>query len=109
MAIDLTALSTALANLASTPGAAQLLGNHLTSSQELQAVTILDQMAANPAGASAPLPAFAAIPNMPATVTNDVVTAIGRPATFVANIQAAKTALLSAATSTTTLGSLLGL
>ena len=53
MPVDLTALSTALANLASTPGAVQLLGAHLTSSQEMQAVAILDQMAANPTGAAA--------------------------------------------------------
>jgi hypothetical protein len=38
MAIDVVALSTALQNLANVPGAAQLLGGHLTTSQEMQAV-----------------------------------------------------------------------
>jgi hypothetical protein len=38
MAIDVAALSTALQNLANVPGAAQLLGGHLTTSQEMQAV-----------------------------------------------------------------------
>jgi hypothetical protein len=109
MALDLTALSTALSTLASTPGAVQLLGAHLTSSQEMQAIAILDQMAANPAGASALLPAFSAIPNMPAVVSSDVVTAISTPALFASQIAAARSALVSSATSTTTLGGLLGL
>lgn len=109
MALDLTALSTALSGLASTPGALQLLGQHMTSSQEMQAVAILDQMAANPAGAAALLPAFSAIPNMPAVVTSDVVTAISSPAMFASQIAATRSALISSATSTTTLGGLLGL
>jgi hypothetical protein len=49
MAIDVAALSTALQNSPTSP--AQLLGRHRTTSQEMQAVAILDQMAAQRAWA----------------------------------------------------------
>jgi hypothetical protein len=107
MAIDISAISTALQKLANIPGAAQLLGGHLTTSQEMQAVAILDQMSANSAGAAALLPAFTAIPNIPVAVTNPAVTALGNPAQFATNITQARAVLFSAATSTSALGAAL--
>ena len=65
-----TALSGALTSLAATPGALSALGNHLTTSNEMQAIVVIDNMSANPATAGAMLPELTAIPGLPATVMN---------------------------------------
>jgi hypothetical protein len=101
----ITALSTALQTLGSTPGALSLLGTHLSQANEMQALEVLDQMEANPATAASLLPELTTIANIPPTVTNWVNQAItGGPANFSSNIAQAKNALLQAATSSSTLG-----
>jgi hypothetical protein len=66
-------------------------------------------MAADPDKASELLPAFSAIPNMPTAVTTDVITALGNRSLFEGQIAAARAALISSGTSTTTIAGLLGL
>lgn len=105
----ITSLSSLLTSLGTaTPGALQVLGNHLTQSNEMQAINVLDAMAANPATAASLLPELTAIPSLPATVTNWVTQAIANPAQFSNNIAQAKNSLLQVATSSGTLGGLFG-
>lgn len=109
--MSITNLSTALASLGT--GSLLALGNHLTQSQELQAVSVLDSMYSNPAAAAPLLPSLTAITGLPAVVMSDVESAVAAMAgatpdiaTFKTDIQQAKSALLTAVTSPTTLGSL---
>jgi len=103
----ITSLSTLLQTIGSTPGALNLLGSHLSQANEMQALEVLDQMEANPATAASLLPELTTIANIPPTVTNWVNQAItGGQQSFSSNIAQAKNALLQAATSTGTLGTL---
>lgn len=102
----ITSLSTLLQTIGSTPGALNLLGSHLSQANEMQALEVLDQMEANPSTAAALLPELTSIANIPPTVTNWVNQAITQPTNFASNIAQAKNALLVAATSTGTLGTL---
>ncbi len=105
----ITALSSALSTLGSTPGALSLLGSHLSEASEMQAIEVLDQMEANPSTAASLLPELTTIANIPPTVTNWVNQAItGGQSNFASNIAQAKNALLESATSTSKLSSLFG-
>ncbi len=104
----LTSLSSVLSSLGTAaPSALKLLGGHLSQSQEMQAIQVLDAMAANPATAPLLLPQLTAIPNIPPTVMNWVTQAISNPPQFANNIGQAKNSLLESMTSGGTLGSLL--
>ena len=108
-ASTITSLSTLLTTLGSTPGALNLLGTHLTTANEMQALEVLDQMEANPSTAASLLPELTTISGIPPTVTNWVNQAItGGPANFGNNIGQAKNELLQASMSTGTLGGLFG-
>jgi hypothetical protein len=102
----LTSLSTALGAL--TPSALRALGSHLSESNELAAMEVLDSMLASPSTASTMLPELTAIPNIPPQVMTWVNAALATPAgpSFVSNINQAKAALQTAVTSTSVLGNL---
>lgn len=92
-ASTLTALANSLSAL--TPAEINLLGGHLTQAEELQAMQVLDNMAANQSTAASLLPQLTAIANVPATVLNWVDQALATPGQFVNYIAQAKNALLS--------------
>jgi hypothetical protein len=100
------ALSSALSALS--PGQLSKLGKHLTQSDEMKALQVIDAMIANPAAAASMSAQLTLIPNLPLTVTSWVNDAIANPATFQANMSQAKAALLSTATSPNILGGLFG-
>ena len=102
----ITSLSTALGSL--TPQALRALGGHLSQSQELAAMEVLDNMAANPGAAASMLPELTTIQGLPPTVMNWVNQAIAKPNDpgFSNLIAQAKNALLQAATNTGVLGGL---
>jgi hypothetical protein len=83
-----------------------VLGRHLTSSQEMQALQILATMNANPAIAAALLPSLSTIPNLPPQVMTWVTAAITEPPAFQSNMAQAMAALQNAATSPGLLGGL---
>lgn len=107
--VNLTDLSNVLNALGNTPGALQLLGGHLSSSNEAKALGIIDAMSASPSTAASLVSELTTIPNLPATVTNWVNEAIANPAQFATYMANAKDALLQAMTNSGTLGGLLGL
>jgi hypothetical protein len=105
-------LSNLSASLGSLPyGGLRLLGNHLTQSQEMQAMSILDAMEANPMAAPSELAALTALfgAGAPATVMNYVQAAMIQTANipaFIQNITQAKVELTKLATSPDLLGRL---
>lgn len=118
MALDLSqltstlqSLSSSLSTLGQTPGVLKILGQHLSQSNELQAIGLLDAMSANPNQSAALLGALAAIPNIPPEVVGDVTQAISNinnPQVFAQSIASARTALLQAATHADVLSTIFG-
>jgi hypothetical protein len=99
-----TSLSSIFANL--TPGQLGRLGHHLSQSDEMHALIILNNMELNPVIAPNLLPGLSVIPNLPDQVMTWVGAAIATPANFAANMAQAKAALQAAATNPGILGSL---
>ena len=99
-----TSISQILSNL--NPQQLNRLGTHLTQSQEMQALQIINTMRSNPAIAPAMLPSLSVIPNLPAQVMTWVTNALSNPANFQEDMTQAETALQQAAVSTGLLGSL---
>src|ERR1700680_422282 len=99
-----TALSGIFANL--TPGQLGRLWHHLTQSDEMRALMLLNSMEQNPASVPALLPALSMIPNLPDQVMTWVTAAMAAPANFASNMAQAKAALQAAATNPGVLGSL---
>lgn len=81
------------------------LHRHLTQSDEMRGLVIIDDMEQNPAGAASLMGALEQIPNLPQQVTIDVGEALKNPAApnFGQLMTEAKTAL-AAAVSTSFLG-----
>ncbi|HXC76858.1 MAG TPA: hypothetical protein VNU19_07395 [Candidatus Acidoferrum sp.] len=99
-----TSLSGIFANL--TPGQLGRLGHHLTTSDEMRALMILNSMEQNPGLAPSLLPSLSMIPNLPDQVMTWVTAAMATPANFGSNMAQAKVALQTAATNPGILGSL---
>lgn len=99
-----TAVSTALSSL--TPRQLSLLGNHLTQSQEMQALGILSTMKANPALAPTLVGSLFQIPNLPDNVKTWVEAAVTEPASFQSNMDQAIAATQQAAVAPGILGNL---
>jgi hypothetical protein len=99
-----TSISTFLSGL--NPGQLLKIRNHLTQSQEMQALQDLAAMQANPALAPSLLAALAAIPNLPPAVLTWVTAGLAQPANFQTDIAQAEAALQAAAVNPGVLGSL---
>ena len=105
MSLNLSNLSTVISDLGTIPGGLSILGNHLSQSNEVKAIQIIDSMAANqnnPTLAQGFSTQLALIPNMPATVMNYVNTAldvISNASMYAQNLAEAKNALLAAVSS----------
>jgi hypothetical protein len=99
-----TSLSQIFANL--NPQQLGRLGHHLTQSDEMRALMIINSMENNPSLAPSLLPSLSMIPNLPDQVMTWVTAAMAAPANFASNMAQAKVALQTAATSTGVLGSL---
>jgi hypothetical protein len=99
-----TSLSQIFANL--NPQQLGTLGHHLTQSNEMRALMILNTMQNNPSLAPSMLPSLSLIPNLPDQVMEWVTAAMETPANFASNMTQAKTALQTAATNPGILGSL---
>ena len=99
-----SSISSILGNLS--PGQLWVLGHHLTSSQEMQALQILSNMEQNPALAPSLLPSLSTIPNLPPEVLTWVTSAIGTPASFANDMAQAMAALQAAAVHPGLLGNL---
>jgi hypothetical protein len=107
----LTSLSSVLGTLSTTPGALNLLGQHLTQSGEMQAISTLDAMLQNPGNAASLLSALTSIPNLPPAVIAQVTEGIASlpdAQAFRGSINGAKNSLLQTATSPNVLGGLFG-
>lgn len=102
----ISALSSALGAL--TPGQLRMLGSHLSSAQEMQAMMVLTNMRSSPASAPMLLTSLAVIPNIPAQVMTWATAAASNPAApdFSSNINQAIAALQSQTTSPNILGGL---
>ena len=99
-----TSLSQIFANLS--PQQLGRLGHHLTQSNEMRALMLLNSMEQNPAAVPALLPALSIIPDLPDQVMTWVSAAMASPANFASNMAQAKAALQAAATNPGVLGSL---
>jgi hypothetical protein len=99
-----TALSGILANLS--PQQLGRLGHHLSQSDEMRALMILNSMEQNPSLAPSLLPSLSLIPNLPDQVMTWVTAAMAAPANFTSNMAQAKVALQTAATNPGILGGL---
>ena len=108
MANDPAAIATALSSIFSnlSPGQLGRLGNHLTQSDEMRALMVLNSMQQNPAIAPSLLPSLSMIPNLPPQVMTWVTAAISTPANFAQNMSQAVAELQRAVTNTGILGSL---
>jgi hypothetical protein len=82
------------------------LRNHLTQSQEMQALQDLTTMQANPVLAPSMLAALATVPNLPPAVMTWVSASLADPANFKTDIAQAEAALAAAAVNPGILGSL---
>ena len=92
----LTSLTGLLTSIGSTPGGLGLFHRGMSSSQELQAVQVIDNMMlAGPAAAAAFMPQLAML-NLPPQVMSQINDAISDPTSFKQMLSSAKTALLTA-------------
>lgn len=98
------ALSTIFAGL--NPTQLGQLGRHLTQSQEMAALQIVDTMQANPTIAPMLLPSLSTVQNLPPEVMMWVTAALSNPAEYQQNMTQAKAALMAKATAPGVLGNL---